>query len=245
MILMVLGILVAILGLHKILDAKRQVAREYVSPPLLVIIADTLSRRKYYWTMIASIIAYGIFYATVSSIIVYRPAENFSEEYFAVIPSIVPTVCCGGPGFIPIFTVYLTEHLGLLIIPANAILLILVSGFVGLNVALAIFTYEHRPKRAGSHWFGGLGAVTGLFTACPTCAGLFLGNLVQGAGTVAVASVLAIYQPVFVAVTIPLLLASTFLITRRLRQALYGTCSVIRHASLKSDLFAPNRSSET
>ncbi len=178
--------------------------------------------------MIIAAVAYGIFFAAVSSIIVYRPNQNFAVDYFATIPSVVPSVCCGALGFIPIFTVYLTEHLGLLLIPANLVLMVLVSSLVGMNAALALYTYDNRPKGAGVSWFGGLGAVTGLFTACPTCAGLFLGSFVQAAGTAAAATVLAAYQPVFIAVTLPLLLASTILITRRLRRALYGTCAVSR-----------------
>lgn len=226
-ILMFLGVAVSAFGIRQILAAEKMAADEYASPPMLVIIANVLGLRKYSRAMLASAIAYGLFYAAVSSIIVYRPAQNFAEDYLAVIPSIVPTVCCGGPGFIPILTVYLTEHLGLLIIPANIILLILVSGLVGLNATLALHTYDIRPKGASVQWFGGLGALTGLFTACPTCAGLFLGSLIQGAGSVAIAVVLAGYQPLFVALTFPLLLTSTFVISRRLRQVRYGTCKVV------------------
>ena len=226
-ILMIVGFFVSALGIKQFLAGKRIEGEQYVSPPATVVLANVLGIRKYLLALVFSASAYGIFYAAVSSIIVYRPMENFSEEYLATIPSIVPTVCCDRLGFIPVFTVYLTEHLGLLIIPANIILLILVSGLVGLNVALAIYTYEHRPKQARADWLGGLGAATGLFTACPTCAGLFLGNMIQTAGNVAIAAVLAAYQPLFVAVTFPALLASTFVISRRLRSALYGTCKVI------------------
>ncbi len=226
--LMLLGIAVSILGIRGILAAERMVSKDYASPPLSVFIASVLSVRKYSWALLASAVVYGVFYAIVSSIIVYRPSENFAEEYLAVIPSVVEAVCCNGPGFTPVFTVYLTEHLGLLIIPANVLLMILVSGLVGVNVALAFYQYDQRPKGAGSRWFGGFGAITGLFTACPTCAGLFLGNLIQEVGTTAVAAALATYQPVFIAVTVPLLLGSTVIMTRRLRQSLYGSCSVVR-----------------
>jgi hypothetical protein len=39
---------------------------------------------------------------------------------------------------------------------------------------------------------------------------------------------LAEYQPVFIAMTIPLLLASTYLLIRRLRITLYGSCKVAK-----------------
>ena len=223
---MFLGVFATVVGIKEILAAKEMAAQSNVSPTVSVIIANVLSIRKYARVLLFIALAYGIFYSAVSSIIVYRPAENFAVDYLADIPSVVVTVCCGGIGFVPVFTVYITEHLGLLIIPANIVLLMLVSSLVGLNGALAWYQYDNRPKRASVGWFGGFGAITGLFTACPTCAGLFLGNLIQGVGTVAVASVLASYQLLFVIVTFPLLLASTYLFMRRLRQALYGSCQV-------------------
>lgn len=227
MFLMFLGIAVSVLGFREILAAERMAAGNYAAPPSSIIVANVLAVRKYSGTMIVSAMAYGLFYAAVSSIIVYRPSQNFAQDYLATIPSVVSAVCCGGPGFIPIFTVYLTEHLGFLIIPANILLLILVSSLVGLNAGLTLYAYENRPKNANVQWVGGLGAITGLFTACPTCAGLFLGSLIQGAGNIAIAAALASYQTLFVAATFPLLLVSTFLVTRRLRRTLYGTCKVI------------------
>ncbi len=231
-LLMILGVVMLIFGLNQFLWARRVGAD--ASSPLSVVLANVLCTRKYFWSMVVISLLYGVFYASVSSIIVYRPMENFAAEYFAVIPSVVPTVCCAGPGFIPVLTIYLTEHLGLLLIPANILLMIVVSGLVGVNTVLALYTFENRPKRAGAQWFGGFGAITGLFTACPTCAGLFLGNLIQSAGLVSATALLASYQPIFIAVTFPLLLASVMLMTRRLRQALYGTCAVIRSPSNKT-----------
>lgn len=226
--LMTLGVLLSFLGIDQILQSKRKLAKDYASPPLSVVVANVFGVGKYYRAMILAAVAYGLFYAAVSSIIVYRPDQNFSVDYLATIPSVVPSVCCGSFGYIPMFTVYLTEHLGLLIIPANILLMVIVASFVGLNTALAVCTYDNRPKGADIHWLGGLGAATGLFTACPTCAGLFLGNLVQAAGTLAAATVLAAYQPLFIIATFPLLFASTILMARRLRQSLYSSCAVPR-----------------
>ena len=222
---MFLGVFAAVLGIKQVLAAKKIAGQSNFSPPVSVIIANVLSIRKYSRALLSIALAYGIFYAAVSSIIVYRPAENFAVDYLADIPSIVVTVCCGGTGFVPVFTIYLTEHLGLLIIPANIILMILVSSLIGLNASLALHHYNNRPKGADAGWFGRFGAITGFFTACPTCAGLFLGNLFQGVRTVTVASVLATYQPMFVAATLPLLVLSTFLLARGSKHAIHGSCS--------------------
>ena len=231
--LMFLGIFVSLSGFGQILRAERRAGYEYVSPPLATVFAQVFAERKYNSVLTISAVVYGLFYAAVSSMIIYRPTQNFVQDYFAAIPSVVPIVCCDRPGFIPLFAVYLTEHLGLLIIPANVLIMLTVSSLVGINVAIAWYTFTKRPKHNSAHWLGGLGAIIGLFTGCPTCAGLFLGSMIQAAGTVAIASVLAEYQPVFILMTIPLLLASTYLVIRMLRLTLYGSCNVVRISSVK------------
>jgi hypothetical protein len=193
-------------------------------PTLTSLDGRILGTRKYLRTLIVSALVYGLFYAGVSSIIIYRPDRNFAVDYFARIPSVVTTVCCDSPGFIPVFTVYLTDHLGLLLIPVNVILMVLVSILVGHNVALGHYTFDNKPKGVSVRWIGGLGAITGLFTACPTCAGLFLGSLVQTAGTEVLAVTLALYQPWFVGLTFLILIGSNYLLVKSIRQALYGNC---------------------
>jgi len=226
--LMFLGIVISLSGFGQILRAKRRAAHEYVSPPSVTVFAQVFAERKYNSVLIISAVAYGFFYAAVSSMIIYRPAQNFVQDYSAAIPSVVPIVCCDRPGFIPLFAIYLTEHLGLLIIPANVLIMLTVSSLVGINVALAWYAFTKRPRHVGAYWLSGLGAAVGLFTGCPTCAGLFLGSMIQAAGNIAIASVLAEYQPVFIAMTIPLLLASTYLLIRRLKITLYGSCKVAK-----------------
>ena len=219
-----LGVLVTLYEVWGVLSSKTQTVADNQSS--VGVLAKIFVVRKYSWILLMSAVAYGLFYAVVSSIIIYRPQENFSQEYFTVIPSAVVAVCCGNLGFIPVLTIYLTDHLGLLLIPVNMLILISVSGLVGLNAALVSYEFENRPRGADRGWLAGLGAITGLFTACPTCAGLFLGNLVQGVGTVAIASVLAGYQPFFIAIAFPALIASNVLIVRRLRRSFYGPCSL-------------------
>lgn len=226
--LLFVGLSAVLLGIKQFLYASTVGFREGTWPSLTTLVGRILRTRKYLFTMLVSGSVYGVFYAAVSSIIIYRPDMDFAAEYFATIPSIVPTVCCDAPGFIPYFTVYLTHHLGMLLIPANIILMVLVSALVGQIIALGRFAYDIQRKGIGGLWLGGFGALTGLFTACPTCAGLFLGNLLQVAGTGALAVVLASYQPLFLGFTFPVLIGSSCSITRSIRELLYGSCRTNR-----------------
>jgi len=220
----VVGLCASLIGARQILDSHPFV--EGTWPSLTSLVSKILSNRKYSLTLLSSAVVYGVFYAAVSSIILYRPDRDFAVEYFAVIPSIVTTVCCDGPGFIPVFTVYVTSHIGLLLIPVNVMLMVAVSALVGHNVALGYFIFDNKPKGVGLRWVAGFGAITGLFTACPTCAGLFLGSLIQIAGTETLAATLAIYQPMFVGVTFLALIGSNYLLVRSLREVLYGSCKL-------------------
>lgn len=130
--------------------------------------------------MFAVTVIYGAVSAILSGMVVYRPLENFAVEYFVQIPSVIIAVCCGTPGFIPVLTVFFTIHLGLLLIPADILILVIVSALVGLNATLILCQYDNRRRSLSGRWLLGLGASCGLFTACPTCAGLLLSAFVLG-----------------------------------------------------------------
>jgi hypothetical protein len=221
----IVGLISTFLGGLRFLSYARK--RATAAPePLPVVVARLLGVRRYYLTLTLAAVVYGIFYAMVSGIIVYRPGENFVQEYLVQVPSVIVSVCCGPVGYLPAFTVYVTNNLGLLIIPSNIILMLVVSYLVGLNAALVTGEYDNRPKSASKRWLAGLGAITGLFTACPTCASLFFASIAGTVGTTAVVSALANSQPLFVAVTLPLLLLAAFLSATNLQKALYGTCEI-------------------
>jgi hypothetical protein len=160
--------------------------------------------------MIAAGLIYGVIFAFISGIVVYRPWEDFAVEYLVAIPSAIVAVCCGSPGFVPMFTIYVTNHLGLLLNPADIVILVLVSTMVGLNVALVLCQYDNRPQTTSGRWLLGVGASCGLFTACPTCAGLLLSTIVLGAGSSFVV-LLAGLQPFFILATVLALAVGTML----------------------------------
>jgi hypothetical protein len=221
LILTFAGVSFVILGLRQFLSGLRTGSGS--APATLLVIAQVFSERRYKRIMAVVTVIYGAFFAVVSGIIVYRPMENFAQEYLAQIPSAVIAVCCGGVGLVPVLTIFLTNHLGLLIVPANILILAIVSALVGLNATLMVCEYHNRPRSASGRWLLGLGAFTGLFTACPTCAGLFFSAIVTGLGSSALVF-LPSTQLFFVVGTVLVLIGGVYLSTRVLGQAILGRC---------------------
>jgi hypothetical protein len=186
-----------------------------------------LSEKKYRRYFVLSSLTYGIFYAVITSMIVYQPAVDFVQAYGAAIPSIVVAPVFTAPPFSPVVTVYLANHFGLLLIPLTIALLVATSLLVGLNFALVGFAFASRAKGLGRGWVGGLGAVVGLFTGCPTCAGLFFANFLGGTGAVSFATLLGYYQPAFILLSIPVLLAAPYLTSRSLSRVYREGCVFI------------------
>lgn len=152
-------------------------------PRTLAIIAHTFDQRRYRRVMYAVTLVYAGIFAFLSGIVVYSPLENFAGEYLVKSPSVMVAVCCGSAGLIPVLTVLVTNHLGLLLIPLDIIILVSVSVLVGLNATLVVYQYDKRARSHSGRWVLGVGAACGLFTACPTCAGLFLSTIVLGVGS--------------------------------------------------------------
>ena len=92
---------------------------------ILTIIAKVTLNSKSRKIFVATFMIYGIFFSLTAGLIVYQPDVTFSHHYDAVIPSAHMNVCCGEPGYMPTIIVYLTEHVGLQIIPINMVLVII------------------------------------------------------------------------------------------------------------------------
>lgn len=186
---------------------------------LFSFIAGAFVSRSYWKIMAVAAIGYGIFFGFLSQILVYRTDVSFSEEGIMV-PSIDMIPCCAAPGYMPMMTVYITDHFLILIIPINVILAAVVSTLVGFNIALSVYAYGlKRSLQAKTSITAGIGATSGLFVGCPTCAGSLFSSLigigVAGAGTSA--SALAPFQTLFIAASIPALVIAPFLIARSIR----------------------------
>jgi len=181
---------------------------------ILSIIATATLNKKSRRIFILTFIGYGIFFSLTSGMLVYQPEVMFSHHYNAEIPSAHITPCCGEPGYMPKIIVYLTEHIGLQIVPINLFLQMVVSYLVGLNTALAVSAFTFFKKGSG---FSGIGAITGLFIACPTCVGAFSSIFIGSASAIAFTIAVSQMQTLFILITIPVLLTTPLIMAKKLR----------------------------
>ena len=189
---------------------------------ITTIIALSVSTTRARKIFVITFVIYGIFFSLISGTLVYQPEINFVTHYGATIPSGFVSPCCDIPGYMPKIIVYLTEHVGLQIIPINLVLQVVVSYLVGLNMALASSAYTISKKGRG---MSTIGAAAGLFIACPTCAGTFMSIFIGTASGIALSIALTELQTLFIALSIPVLLVTPFLMAKKLRNA-DGSCKI-------------------
>ncbi len=211
-------------GLYKFYKSKIEQPDSSISS----IISNSLNNKRAKQIFVISAIGYGIFFGLTSGVILYKPDINATDYGFPTPPHIELSPCCDLPGYMPMIFAFFTEHIGLQIVPLNLVLLVVVSFLVGLNFALAATTFS-AAKSAGK--FGTLGAVTGLFVGCPTCAGtaftLLFGLGASATGvTLFLTSYEAQLQTLFIAVSIPVLLATPYIMARRMRKEQNGSCAL-------------------
>jgi len=198
-------------------------------PSILKIIINIVNDKKYFRFFWPASIGYGLFYALVSSMIIYR-ADNISELYGVTVPSLV-MISYGPLGYVPTMSTYLSEHVGLLIIPINLIVTLVVSALVGFNTVLSAYAFAQRPKKSINTATGTssvlsiVGATTSLFATCPTCASFYIFNIMAGSLAPTVAAFAISYYALFVAISIPLLFATLFVTALSIRRMLLlGQC---------------------
>ena len=117
---------------------------------VLSIIAKTTMDVKSRKIFIVTFIVYGMFFSLTAGLIVYQPDIIFSYHYDAIVPSAHMNACCGDPGYMPTIIVYLTEHVGLQIIPINLVLVLTVSylAFISTLSCLPMyFPYSHSTTK--------------------------------------------------------------------------------------------------
>lgn len=202
-------------GIYRIFKAEQRLKTNTNS--LRSYITAAFLDNKYWKVMAISAIIYGIFFGFLSQIFVYRYDISFSEQGITV-PSVNVIPCCNMPGYVPMLTVFPTDHFLIMIIPINIILAVIVSVLVGFNISLTLYAFKlekaQNTKRVS--FVGSIGAISGLFVGCPTCAGsLFSMLLGYSLGTTM--AVLAPFQTLFILISIPSLILAPFLIGRRIR----------------------------
>ena len=202
-------------GIYRIFKAEQRLKANTNS--LMFYITAAFLDNKYWKVMAISAIIYGIFFGFLSQIFIYRYDISFSEQGITV-PSVNVIPCCNMPGYVPMLTVFPTDHFLIMIIPINIILAVIVSVLVGFNISLTLYAFnlEKAQNIKRVSFVGSVGAISGLFVGCPTCAGsLFSIFLGYSLGTTM--AVLAPFQTLFILISIPSLILAPFLIGRGIR----------------------------
>ncbi len=190
----------------------RAMARDGTNGALARIALVTWARRPR-MVFVITLVVYGTFFSLTSGTLVHQPDVSFSYHYGAQIPSIEVAPCCDVPGYMPKAIIYVTDNVGLQVIPVNLVLQVAVSYLVALNMSIAsVALSASRARRSVS----GVGAITGLFVACPTCAGSVASAVLGTASGITLAVALSQVQTGLIAVSIPVLLVTPLLLARRI-----------------------------
>ena len=202
-------------GLYKTFKRKILVS----DSSILSIIANAINNKRSKQIFVISAIGYGLFFAFTSGIIIYKPDINATDYGFPKPPHVELSPCCDLPGYMPMIFAFFTEHVGLQIIPLNLLLLVTVSFLVGLNFAISSTVFS-IVKSGGK--LGAVGAITGLFVGCPTCAGTVF-TMLFGFGTgvttftLFLTSFEAQVQTLFIAISIPVLLMTPIMMAKKIK----------------------------
>ena len=190
------------------------------------VLSDALSSRKLVRVGIVAAIVYGIAFAFVCGVIAYQPSVNFPLVYGVTTLQWDAAACCGTWGTVPAAILFVSPslHVALEFVPLNILLAVLVPLLVGLNATVSLFALRSRGPITSMRWVGFLGGMVGFFTGCPTCAGLFFASAFSGLGAPSFAVALAPYQALFVAVSIPMLLAGPIITAYAVKRSTYAAC---------------------
>jgi hypothetical protein len=184
-------------------------------------VADALHKQKTaFWL---ALLLYGLIFLFASNTVIYS-AERISEKYGVSVPSSDIIGRCGQPGSFPVLTVYLSEHIGLLLIPTNMMLLSYLPLLVAINTAVIINKVRlSKEVTAFGKNISFCGISTGVLAGCPTCAGSIVLSLIGGGSSstaaAAAATVATNYQPVFAVGSIAALIAAPLIMELKYQQS--------------------------
>jgi hypothetical protein len=202
------------------------------------VVSKVLYDRKYRRLFWLASICYGIFYALVSNMIIYRP-EGFllvqqhvvagSDSATTTTTTTIPSSLImqyGTVGYVPAVAITLTENIGLLILPINLSILLFTSVMIGLNIVLSVYLLKNRPRISmrGS-FLASAGASMALFSVCPTCASFYLFSAVAGPLAFTISAFTASFYFLFALISIPSLIAGAAITTAGIHKTLMATKS--------------------
>lgn len=215
-------------GLYRIYQIKASVSDDSITS----VVANALNSKRAKQIFLAGFIGYGLFFAFTSGMILYKPDLKATDFGFPAPPYAELSPCCNYPGYMPMILAYFTENIGIQIIPLNLVLLVSVSFLVGLNFVLSSKAFSLSRSRKGTQ-LSTIGAATGLFVGCPTCAGtaFFLITGLWGTASALSTSIfLTTYQvqlqSIFIAISIPILVLTILVMAKNIRKSQSGSCSL-------------------
>lgn len=160
----------------------------------LAVIGTPLLHRRGRFRFLGVLLVYFVVFAWATGILVIRPGQDFTASYGVAVPSVVVLPCCGEPGSIPAYVIYVAQGFGILLTPANLLFALAVSLMASLSITISLEAASARRGTARGMAGAGTAGVTGFIAACPTCAGqVLLGGLV-GSGSAAFAIALTPWQ---------------------------------------------------
>jgi hypothetical protein len=214
---------IVLLGLYEIYRFIRSRKGEETS--LISVMGDAVETKHALEIGGVVAILYAILYTFFSALVVYQPTVNFAQVYGVSSPGWTYVLCCGDAGTVPKLVIYLSPslHIGMNLVPLTLLFVFLVPALVGFNAVVSYYALRRASAPLTGRWLAASGAAVGLFTACPTCAGLFLASSIGGIGTT-LAVTLAPYQLLFVAVSLPVLLLSPVVTAFSVKRSYEASC---------------------
>jgi hypothetical protein len=224
----VLAICVVIVGAYLVYQGITSEPGGVEIDSIRAILSGAITSRKDFYVGVLAAVAYAAVYLIISSVVVFQPSVDFGATYGVTSPTWTAAACCGAAGTVPALIVYLSPqaHLALQVLPLDLLFAVVVPLLVGLNATVASHAVRNKDVRGNVGWMSSIGILAGLFTGCPTCAGLFLAGAVGGLGATSLAIALAPYQVLFILVSIPILAASPLIIAYNARRAMRAACPV-------------------
>lgn len=167
-------------------------ARRSVSSPQprsLEVIGTPLLHSQGRFRFLAVFLVYFVVFAWATGIFVIRPGQDFTASYGVAVPSVIVLSCCGEPGVIPAYVIYVAQGFGILLTPGNLLFALAVSVMASLSITISLEALSARRGSARGMAGPGAAGVTGFIAACPTCAGqvLLAGLVGSGASAFALA----------------------------------------------------------
>jgi hypothetical protein len=207
---------------------------------IMKILFNMITDKKSNIFFLPATVIYGFFYAMISSTFIIRLGGGISHmSGIEKFPSII-MMQYGPIGYTPSMSIYLNDNMGILIIPINLIIIIIISVLVGLNVVSSIYAfklYRFEKRRLdvvgvaviknGTKFLSFLGATTSLFAACPTCASFYLFNILAGSLATTIASFTVNYYTLILLLSVPLLIITPIinaLNIKKMRMSITNQC---------------------